>query len=108
MDDSKEEYPISFEHIEPIFQFINMIIYDNVTEENDREGFIFGKKNEYLRSTFKDKRFPVKIEIPIYPTIKIMIKNIDCSLDLEKIPESLFEIPSNYEEEDIMFSAMNR
>jgi len=104
----KEEYPISFEHIEPIFQFINMIIYDNVTEENDREGFIFGKKNEYLRSTFKDKRFPVKIEIPIYPTIKIMIKNIDCSLDLEKIPESLFEIPSNYEEEDIMFSAMNR
>ena len=57
----KDEYPISFEHIEPIFQFINMIIYDNVTEENDREGIIFGKKNEYLRSSFKDKRFPVKI-----------------------------------------------
>lgn len=104
----KDEYPISFEHIEPIFQFINMIIYDNVTEENDREGIIFGKKNEYLRSSFKDKRFPVKIEIPIYPTIKMMMKNIDCSLDLEKVPESLFEIPSNYEEEDIMFSAMNR
>ena len=38
----------------------------------------------------------------------MMMKNIDCSLDLEKVPESLFEIPSNYEEEDIMFSAMNR
>jgi len=104
----KDEYPISLDHIEPVFEFFNMIFFDNVNEENSKEDAIFGKKNEYLKSIFNDKKFPIKLEIPIYPTIKMMIKNLDCSLDLEKVPQSLFEIPSDYEEEDIMFNVMNR
>ncbi|OUM61025.1 hypothetical protein PIROE2DRAFT_13062 [Piromyces sp. E2] len=97
----KDEFPISLDNLEPVFEFINMIFFDNVNSDNDSEGIVFGKENGYLKSLFKDKRFPVKLELPIYPTVKMLVKNVDCSVDLEKIPQSLFEIPSDYTEDDI-------
>jgi len=57
----KDEFPISLDNLEPVFEFINMIFFDNVNSDNDTEGAVFGKKNEYLKNLFKDKRFPVKL-----------------------------------------------
>ncbi|ORX55484.1 hypothetical protein BCR36DRAFT_347410 [Piromyces finnis] len=102
------EFPISLESLEPVFEFINMIFFDTINSGINGENVLFGKKNEYLKCLFNEKRFPVRLELPIYPTVKMVIKNVDCSIDKEKIPQSLFEIPSDYVEDDIFFRIINK
>jgi len=38
----------------------------------------------------------------------MIVKNVDCSIEKEKIPQSLFEIPSDYQEDDIFFGIINK
>jgi len=100
----KNEYPISLDHLEPIFEFVNMLFFDNLnSQENNEKDAILGKNNESLNVLYKEKRFPIKIDFPIYPTIKMTIKNQECTIDPEKIPDEIFKVPSDYEEDDVLF-----
>eukprot|EP00833_Pecoramyces_ruminatium_P017394 jgi/Orpsp1_1/1191426/evm.model.d7180000085722.1 len=81
-----------------------MLFFDNLnSQENNEKDAILGKNNESLNVLYKEKRFPIKIDFPIYPTIKMTIKNQECTIDPEKIPDEIFKVPSDYEEDDVLF-----
>jgi len=107
----KDEFPISFSHLGPVFDYINRVLFDCVIEQNnsnDDNKTIFYKNNEFFNHLYNERRFPLKIDFPIYPTIKMVMKTLECSVDPEKVPDEIFKIPSDYVEDDVLFEMINR
>jgi len=91
----ENEFPISMKHIQPIISYFYFLMFEQLN--------ITGNENkaEKLKSLYSaleiDKRYPIKLEIPILPVLKFQLKTIECNLDPKVIPEGIFDVPSNFE-----------
>eukprot|EP00833_Pecoramyces_ruminatium_P016530 jgi/Orpsp1_1/1190562/evm.model.d7180000079799.1 len=103
----KDEFPISLNQFRPILHFITSIMFDRINmnnSENDFDGNLYSKViKESAKILQSDKRFPIKLSFPFYPTIRFVFKTLNCYTEEEKIPDSLFEIPKNYMYSDDAF-----
>jgi len=60
----KNEFPISLDHLEPIFDYVNMLFFDKLNERdpnNTNVDAILGKNNEFFNVLHEEQRFPLKI-----------------------------------------------
>jgi len=105
---SKENtFPINFEQLGPLLKFVCSLYLDqiNQNDENNIEMAIYNRFFEIITKDLQgDKRFPLKIVVPVFPSIKAQYKSLDVSVDPEKIPDELFEIPSNYSYGNVYFN----
>ncbi|ORX86895.1 hypothetical protein BCR32DRAFT_264644 [Anaeromyces robustus] len=94
---------ITLDQLEPVLDFVNMIIFDDIHYHNESDNALLGMKNKSWSPFYKSNRFPVKLDFNLYPTITMSVRGLDSTTDEEKIPDSLFEIPSDYTEDDIIY-----
>ncbi|KAL6612451.1 hypothetical protein U3516DRAFT_901632 [Neocallimastix sp. 'constans'] len=100
-------FPINFSQFQPLIDYISLMFFDQVnkTDEEDhfdRDEYRYGIKciQEMLQA---DRRFPIKIIIPILASVKAQLRFTECNTNPEDIPDSLFEIPKNYKYGEIYF-----
>jgi len=103
----KNEFPISLSQFKPIIDFIVSMIFDLINVKEEDVNFDRNMINKTFSDSAKilqsDKRFPIKLSFPFYPTIRLVLKVLNCYIEEEKISDSLFEIPSNYSYSDEPF-----
>ncbi|OUM70120.1 hypothetical protein PIROE2DRAFT_1802 [Piromyces sp. E2] len=93
----ENEFPITFEHIKPLMSYFYFLMFEqlNVIGSNNNS------QTEKLKESFSilqtNKRYPIKLEIPILPVLKFQLKTIECNLDPKVIPEGIFDVPADFE-----------
>jgi len=101
-----QDSKITLEQLEPLLDFVNKIIFDDIHYKSESDNVLFGMKNKSWAPFYKSRRFPIKLDFNIYPTITMSVRGLDSTIDEEKIPDSLFQIPSNYSDDDIIFGSV--
>jgi hypothetical protein len=94
-------FPLNTYHFMPLVEMVSLVLYDQVNvnpKDNDNERNIYDNiANFVLKEIDGAKRFPLKFEIPILAGTVLQYKYIDIESDEKCAPESLFEIPSDYQ-----------
>eukprot|EP00833_Pecoramyces_ruminatium_P004739 jgi/Orpsp1_1/1178771/evm.model.c7180000066685.1 len=105
---SKEgTFPINLDQLSPLVKFANFVIFDELSQinKNSFEMALYERFIEIMKKDLQgDRRFPLKIVFPVFPSIKAQGKTLDVSVDPEKIPDELFEIPSDYQYGNVYFT----
>jgi hypothetical protein len=103
----ENSFPITLSQLQPLIDYLSLMFFDQVNKTDDEDHF---DRDEYRygieciqKMIQADKRFPLKIIIPILATVKAQIRITDCNTNPEEIPDSLFEIPKDYKYGDIYF-----
>jgi len=105
-------FPLKIADVKPLFELITMIIFDQIktkeaTSEMDRAAFFF--LTQILVERAESKRaFPIKISIPIYPSIALQLTFLNCSKEPEMFPDDLMEIPKDFQKSDLFFKVVNK
>jgi len=93
-------FPLNFYHIKPFIDIICIILFDQVNvsiDENNSDRAVYHNFINYvLKEINGSKRFPIKLEIPVFTGTVFQCKYIDLETDEKCAPESLFKIPSDY------------
>jgi len=93
-------FPLNFYHIKPFIDMICIILFDQVNvsiDENNSDRAVYHNFINYvLKEINGSKRFPIKMEIPVFTGTVFQCKYIDLETDEKCAPESLFKIPSDY------------
>jgi len=87
----ENEFPISLDHIKPIIAYVYSFLFEDGSSDTHVETI-----KKIYSELHGDKRYPVKINIPILPVLKFQLKTVDCNLDPKAIPEGIFDIPQNF------------
>eukprot|EP00833_Pecoramyces_ruminatium_P016784 jgi/Orpsp1_1/1190816/evm.model.d7180000081390.1 len=100
-------FPITLAQIQPVIDYLSLMFFDQVNKTDEEDHF---DRDEYRygiqciqKMIQADRRFPLKIIVPILATVKAQIRFTDCSIDPNDIPDSLFEIPKDYKYGEIYF-----
>jgi len=109
---AKEEsgFPLKMTDIKPLFELIVMVVFDQIktregTSEMDRAAYNFLTHVLVDRAESKHT-FPVKMSIPIYPSVAFQTTFLNCSKEAEKVPDDLMDIPKDYTMDDIFFKVI--
>jgi len=105
-------FPLNCTHIKPFIDIMCLILFDQVNikvEDNDSDRTAYYNSiNFILKEVNGNKRFPLKMEIPIYASTSFQCKFIDLETDEKYVPESLFKVPSDYAyDESVSFKFIN-
>jgi len=96
----RKQFPINLTQMLPFINFLHMIAYDQINTEALQDDPNRIKYFEVIENCIKvleaHERFPIKIVHPIYPTLKLVVKLLECYIDEEKIPENLFSVPEDF------------
>jgi len=104
---SKENsFPVTIDQFRPIIDFFSCIFLDQVSKNGpNKESNIYDIfSNLFYKNFESDRRFLLKMNIPIYPSVYVQYKLLNLSTELEDIPDDRFEIPSNYQYGDVYFN----
>ncbi|ORX66666.1 hypothetical protein BCR32DRAFT_297599 [Anaeromyces robustus] len=64
---------------------------------------------ETLYESFEEKNaFPLKIIVPLYPSVTFEVTTIDCSIDSKYVPDSEFDIPDDYDSGVVYFEHIEK
>ncbi|ORX78220.1 hypothetical protein BCR32DRAFT_282494 [Anaeromyces robustus] len=109
-------FPISAKDIKPVLEYFIAFLLDlyemNESDKNFYESSPINKldkgTHEFIINSLIDlaiskNSYPVKISIPIYPSVNLSLSTVDCSTDPKFIPDKLFEIPDNYKNDRVYF-----
>ncbi|ORX87883.1 hypothetical protein BCR32DRAFT_289003 [Anaeromyces robustus] len=117
--EESSNFPITFDNIQPLIKyFISMVIYQPMFNENPAEETSYiNKLNQEtyklftsgLNNLIEEKNtFPLKITIPIYPSVNLQVTTLDCSVDPKSVPEHKFKIPSDYTYGNVYFERIEK
>lgn len=93
-------FPLNTYQFMPIIEIFCLILYDQVNikpedKDYDREIY-YNIANHILQEIGGLKRFPLKFEIPVLAGTVLQYKFAEIDTDDKGIPESLFNVPSDY------------
>jgi len=98
-----KDYPVSLSQFAPLIEYFLSFTISNPEEELNIRKYIDQIVNEL---SGKD-HFPGKIEIPIMATVFAKFKFKNMHTDESKIPDELFELPKDYQPNDVFFKIIN-
>jgi len=98
-------FPVSLSQFQPFIDYLSSIYFDQVndpTKNFDKLEYFYGIKavSEMIQG---NRRFPLKIIIPILTTVKAQFRVMDCHTNPDDIPDELFEIPKDYKYGEVYF-----
>jgi len=100
-------FPICLNQFQPLIDYISLMFFDQVNKTDEEDHF---DRDEYRygiqciqKMIQSNRRFPLKIIVPILATVKAQIRVTDCNTNPDDIPDELFEIPKNYQYGQIYF-----
>ncbi|ORX82736.1 ankyrin [Anaeromyces robustus] len=105
---SKEnDFPINLSQLCPLFYFIGNVFFDqfnNVADDVGKDAYATYKR--VIDGLKNDKRFPLKVAIPLYPSVHAQLKVRDVHIDPNRISDDLFEIPKDYKYGNVYFKSV--
>ncbi|ORX64276.1 hypothetical protein BCR32DRAFT_273169 [Anaeromyces robustus] len=122
MAKDSSEFPVTLKDIEPLLRYfaitaVNPSLFYESEEEASKETST-AKLLDYnafkflttaLYDSFEEKNtFPLKIIIPLYPSVNLEIKTVDCSIDEKYVQDCEFEIPSDYSPGNVYFERIEK
>jgi len=112
MTKESSNFPILPIDIKPILELSMMLLLDQIKSNNgasdlDKSAYELITKDLIERAQ-KKKSFPIKISIPLYPSVAFQITCLQCSKDVKTLPDELFEIPKDYKNTDVYFKVINK
>jgi len=94
------EFPITLDNVKPILSYAySLLEYDQAK---------INKFTEIFKALHSDKRYPIKIEIPILPILKCQLKTVECNIDPSVIPQGTFSIPNDYTPGNVLMESRKK
>jgi len=107
MSHDDNTFPITLAQMQPLIDYISLMFFDQVNKTDEEDHF---DRDEYRygiqciqRMIQAEKRFPLKIIIPVLATVKAQVRFVDCNTNEKDISDELFKIPDNYKYGEIYF-----
>ncbi|ORX59132.1 hypothetical protein BCR36DRAFT_342903 [Piromyces finnis] len=100
-------FPVCLDQFQPLIDYVSLMFFDQVNKTDEEDHF---DRDEYRygiqciqKMIHSNKKFPLKIIVPILATVKAQLRVTDCSINPDDIPDDLFNIPKNYKYDQIYF-----
>ncbi|ORX53909.1 hypothetical protein BCR36DRAFT_323355 [Piromyces finnis] len=112
MAKESSNFPIAAIDLKPVLELFMMLLFDQVKSQEDcsdmeKMAYKFITQDIIEKSQNKHS-FPVKISVPLYQSIAFQLTTLDCSKDVNMLPDELFEIPKDYKNDNVFFKIINR
>ncbi|OUM63814.1 hypothetical protein PIROE2DRAFT_9545 [Piromyces sp. E2] len=112
MAKESSKFPIVPYDVKPIFELFMMLTLDQIKSKEranslDKITYNFITQ-ELIERAQEKKSFPVKISIPLYQSVAFQLTFLNCSKDVNIIPDEIFEIPKDYKNTDVFFKIINK
>jgi len=98
------DYPVSLSQFAPLLEYLLGFTVNGSEEE---EANVKSNIERIINDLSGKDHFPGKIEIPIMATVFAKLKFKNMHVDESKIPDDLFELPKNYQPNDVYFKIIN-